>query len=310
VRREGQNVRVSARLVGTADSSQIWSHTYSGETASIFRVQQEIARGIAEALQGRLSQANLTRLQTIGTRDEEAHDLHLSGVWLLERARSPEQQRQAVNYLERASVKDPKYAAPLAVLSRYHAMNSGFDPAELSKALALAAKAVSLADDSAEAHLALADVLQYNWEWTRAEQEFRRAMSLQPSYWQARADFADYLTLHGRFAEARQLIDEVNGLSPLDMEAQCMKGKSIILSGAGMPHYPIIAADTKSILTTTSFLSSWRQHCFVPDRSLSRLLYIRIRSRFLAKTLSIDLQFEVSAICVGRFTTWKMPETC
>jgi tetratricopeptide (TPR) repeat protein len=225
VRREGQSVRVSARLVGTTDRAQIWSHTYSGETASIFRVQQDIAHGIAKALQVRLSSANITRPQSIGTRDEEAHDLYLSGAWLLEKGRSPEQKRQAVNYLERASVKDPKYAAPLAVLSRYHAVNSGFDPAELSKALALATKAVSLADDSAEAHLTLADVLAYNWEWTRAELEYQRAISLQPSYWQARAGFADYLTLQGRFGEVRQLIDEVNGLSPFDVEAQCMKGE-------------------------------------------------------------------------------------
>jgi TolB-like protein/Flp pilus assembly protein TadD len=224
VRREGQNVRVSARLVGTADSSQIWSHTYSGETASIFRVQQEIARGIAEALQGRLSQANLTRLQTIGTRDEEAHDLHLSGVWLLERARSPEQQRQAVNYLERASVKDPKYAAPLAVLSQYHSDHTAFDPLSQSKALALATRAVSLADDCAEAHLALANVLASSWEWTRAEREFRRAISLQPSYWEARADFARFLVWLGRFGEASKLNDEAEGLSPLDVETQCMKG--------------------------------------------------------------------------------------
>jgi TolB-like protein len=224
VRPEGQNVRVSTRLVGTSDRAQIWSHTYSGETASIFRVQQEIARGIAEALQVRLSQANLIRLQSIGTRDEEAHDLYLSGAWLLERARSAEQQREAVNYLERAASKDPNYAAPLAVLSRYHDQNSAFDPAEVSKALALATKAVSLADDSAEAHLALADVLADDWEWTRAEQEYHRAMSLQPSYWQARADFGWFLVLQGRFGEASKLIDEAEGLSPLDVETQCMKG--------------------------------------------------------------------------------------
>jgi TolB-like protein/Flp pilus assembly protein TadD len=223
VRREGQNVRVSARLVGTADSSQIWSHTYSGETASIFRVQQEIARGIAEALRGRLSQANLIRLQSIGTRDEEAHDLYLSGAWLLDRAKSPEQEREAVNYLERAASKDPNYAAPLAVLSRYHAGNS-WDPLSLSKPLALATRAVSLADDCAEAHLALANVLTANWEWTRAEREFRRAISLQPSYWQARADFARFLVWLGRFGEASKLNDEAEGLSPLDVEPQCMKG--------------------------------------------------------------------------------------
>jgi TolB-like protein/DNA-binding winged helix-turn-helix (wHTH) protein len=224
VRREGQNVRVNARLVGTTDRAQIWSHTYSGETASIFRVQQEIARGIADALRVRLSQANLTRLQSIGTRDEEAHDLYLSGAWLLERARSPEQQREAVNYLERAASKDPNYAAPLAVLSRYHHRHLVFDPLSQSKARALATRAVSLSNDSAEAHLALANALASNWEWPRAEQEYQRAIALQPSYWQARADFADYLTLQGRFGEARQLIDEAEGLSPVDVDTQCVKG--------------------------------------------------------------------------------------
>jgi tetratricopeptide (TPR) repeat protein len=61
-----------------------------------------------------------------------------------------------------------------------------------------------------------------NWEWTRAEPEYQRAISLQPSSWQARAAFADYRVAEGRFAEARQLIDEVNGLSPLDVAAQCL----------------------------------------------------------------------------------------
>jgi tetratricopeptide (TPR) repeat protein len=183
-----------------------------------------MARTIAEALQVRLSPANLVRLQGIGTQDEEAHDLYLSGAWLLERAESPEKRREAVNYLERAASKDPKYAAPLAVLSQYHTEHSMFDPVSLSKALALATRAVSLADDSAVAHSALASVLVFNWEWTRAEQEYQRAISLQPSYWPARSDFAFYLTMRGRFGEARKLVEEVNGLSPLDVETQCMKG--------------------------------------------------------------------------------------
>ncbi len=223
VRREGQNIRVSARLVGTSDGYQIWSQTYTVVTGSIFRMQEEIARNVAEVLQGRLSRANLAHLRQIGTADEEAHELYLSGAWLLDRARSSQQQLQAVGYLEKAANKDPKYAAPLSVLAQYYTGHSMSDPLCLSKARSLALKAVSLDEGSAAAHSALAAVLVFEWEWMRAEQEFLRAISLQPSYWPARSDFALFLTMQGRFGEARQVIDQAEVLSPVDIDNLCLK---------------------------------------------------------------------------------------
>ena len=77
VRKQGEQVRITAQLVKAADGFQVWSESYDGDVADIFDLQERIAQSVARKLEVTLSSANQERLSLAGTNNVEAYELYL-----------------------------------------------------------------------------------------------------------------------------------------------------------------------------------------------------------------------------------------
>ena len=223
VRRDGNTVRVTAQLIQTDNQTHIWAQQYDRELKDLLALQGEIARQIASEIQAALGEDEPgdSRLPAPSAQNYEAYDLYLKGLHFFNRRTVPDFER-AIGFLEQATVKDPKYARVYALLAGSYellARYRGTPSAELaSKARAAALRALELDPGSAEAHTALALIVQnHDLDWSTAEREFRRAIELNPNYATAHHWYAEHLMCRGRFDEALRESERALQLDPLSL---------------------------------------------------------------------------------------------
>ena len=200
VRRDGTALRVTAQLINVRDGYHLWSKTYDRELKSIFAVEDEIARSIADALQRKLVGVKPP------TANVQAHDLYLRGRYFWNQ-RSSEGIRKAAGYFEQAIALDPNYALAWAGLSDALALRSDYDtgsaPRTLPKAKEAAQRALQLDPGLAEAHASLGLVAHFDFDPPTAMREYRAALDLRPDFAMARKWYADELAITGSAQEAR-----------------------------------------------------------------------------------------------------------
>jgi Tfp pilus assembly protein PilF len=129
---------------------------------------------------------------------------------------------QAIQYFEQAAEKDPRNARAYAGLADAYALVGGCSLRPqtefMDKARAAAVRALETDPSLAEAHTALALIIQnYDWDWTTAETEFRRAIELNPNYATAHHWYAEHLMWRGRFEEALRESERARQLDPLSV---------------------------------------------------------------------------------------------
>jgi TolB-like protein/Flp pilus assembly protein TadD len=219
VRREAGRVRIAAQLVGVADGYQLWSETYEREVNNVFAVQDEIAHAIGDALKAPLG-LELGRFATKRhPENADASNLYLQGRYFLN-LRTEVGFLRALECFRRAIEKHPRYALAYAGLADAYSLGTryGVLPAKEAwpKAKEAALQSLALNDKLAEAHTALAFVkLHYEREWGGAEDEFRRALDINPSYAVAHQWNAWALTGLGRFDDAVASMKWAYSLDPL-----------------------------------------------------------------------------------------------
>jgi len=208
IRREGTGVRVSAQLIQARDQTHRWAQTYDRDLSNALALQSEVAGAIANEIHLALSPQTQAQLSVRRALDPAAYDDYLRGRYHISRPH-PEAIAQSVTWFERAIEKDPGY--PLAYASLSHALALlamvPFDvlpPREaMPKAQAAAARALELDPSLPEAHAALAVVRHhYDWNWKGAEQEYQKALELNPDYPGARLRYAWLLLSLSRREEA------------------------------------------------------------------------------------------------------------
>ena len=228
VRRAGDRIRVGAQLVNAVDGAVLWSESFERPARDIFAVQEEIARAIADALRVKLGRGRAHLVRSAA--NLAAYEAYLKGRHILNTRSSKERLLQAIRYFEQAAEHDPLYAPAFAGLSDAHASLAifayGRASEEFPKAMAAARKALALDDTLAEAHASLAHALcVYDFEWTAAEREFRRAISLDPWYTFARLAFAICLQDQGRFEEAITELEAARVADPLAPHVNAVLGR-------------------------------------------------------------------------------------
>jgi TolB-like protein/Tfp pilus assembly protein PilF len=224
VRRDSDKVRITAQLVQMKDQSHLWSRTYDREVSHLLSLQGEIARQIADEIQftlGDRASSEPGHASPSYPATYEAYDLYLRGQYFWNK-RTVEGFQQAIAYFEKAIAKDPNYARAYAGLADSYALLGGYSMAPqldfMQKARAAALRALELDDKLPEAHTALAFIVQkYEWDWLRAEKEFRRAIELNPNYVTAHHWYAEHLTYRGHFDEAFAESERARQLDPLSL---------------------------------------------------------------------------------------------
>jgi len=208
VRRDGNQVRITAQLIDAGSDDHLWAESYDREAVDVFAVQDEIARRVAGALEIELDAAS-GALGRRGTRDPEAYELYRRGRFLWS-TRTREAHEQAIAYYWQAIARDSSYADPYAgladaYLTSYQLGLATMPEAEVYSRLKWAAeRALALDEQSADAHIAFSSALWWQRNWPGAERELRRAIELNPGHATARSWYSMLLGGMGRVDEARQ----------------------------------------------------------------------------------------------------------
>jgi TolB-like protein/Tfp pilus assembly protein PilF len=221
VARVGDKVRVTAQLIDAPADRHLWAKSFERDSRDVLALQDELASAIAKEINVQLTPTEQARLANSRTVDPQAHDAYLKGRYYLS-SPSEERVRKALEQFEQAIRMDPKFAPAYSGIADAYTLSASwyFAPNEvMPKAKAAAEKALQPDDTLAEAHFSLGAVeFQYDYDWPRAENEFRRAIALNPNYAFGYDNYGFYLALRGRLddsvAESRLAI-ELDPLSPL-----------------------------------------------------------------------------------------------
>jgi eukaryotic-like serine/threonine-protein kinase len=217
VRRSGDRLRVTAQLTSADDGLTLWSESYEREPKDVFAVQDEIARSIVGALQGRF--AISSALERRHVPNLEAHDLLLQAEFFYRRKTEPDL-RKALSLYQAALAKDSGYAEAWAGMSSVWTWlaDDWVRPREgFPKAKEAVLRALALDSMLAEGHDALGTVLaQYDWDFAGAEREFRKAIALDPNLAVGYSDLGDVLSTIGRAREGEEQSRKALLLDPLE----------------------------------------------------------------------------------------------
>jgi TolB-like protein/Tfp pilus assembly protein PilF len=235
VRKAGSRLRITLQLIDVASEGHLWAEAYDRTLDDVFRVQTEVARSVAAALEGKLAPKPPPLGQgTPEHANPEAYGAYLKGRVLLTQ-RTAANIEAAVASLRRAIDEDPTCAEAHAALAMAYGLLPDYVPMaptdSLDRAVASARWALALDSSLPEAHAALGLAMQNKWEWRSAEQEFLRAIELSPSYAVARHWLGLLLMGFGRFAEAVSMLKEAQGLDPLSAVLRTALGQIYLCAG-------------------------------------------------------------------------------
>lgn len=217
----GDLLRISTELVDVATGSQLWRGQYDRKSGDIFELQDEISTEISGKLQLQLTQAQKKRLTRHPTENPDAYRSYLKGLHHWNRW-TEESFYKAIEYFQLAAEKDPNYALAYAGVANSYVLlgwNSHLAPKDaFPRAKAEAMTALQLDPSLAEARTALAAVLWlHDWQWKKAQAEFKRSLALAPAYPTANHWFAEYMMTMGRHAEALARMRGSQELDPLSL---------------------------------------------------------------------------------------------
>lgn len=214
----GENLVLHVELVDAEAGNSVWQQTYNRKMSSLVELQGELARDVARGLSLKLSGSDEQKLARNYTENVEAYNLYLNGQFHFRKLTPPEIHK-GIAYLKQAINIDPSYALAYATLARAHTaltMAGEAHPDEFRQAKAAAQKAVEIDDGLAEGHGALATTLFFHdWDWAQAENQFLRALEIDPNSAPTQQGYGDFLGRMGRRDEAVARLNRARELEPL-----------------------------------------------------------------------------------------------
>jgi tetratricopeptide (TPR) repeat protein len=219
--KERDDIRVNAKLIRIEDSISLWSDTYEKKLESVFAIQSDVAEKIANALQVELSPEEKERLEKKPTENLEAYNSYLRGRFFWNK-RKEKDLMKAIEYFEQAIEEDPDYSLAYVGLADSYIVLPDYSPFPAKKAYPkakeAALKALEIDNTLAEAYTSLASVKgNFEWDWTGAERDYKRAIELYPGYATAHHWYAFHLTWLGRYDEAIAEIKIAQECDPLSL---------------------------------------------------------------------------------------------
>ena len=220
VMRSGDRVRITANLLHASTDRHLWAESYERDLKDVLAMQDEVAKAIASQIKITLTPREQTRLAHVQSVNPGAHLAYLRGRHSLEQY-TQEDLTKALGYFQEAIEIDPSYAPAYAGLADayYGFSNLYMSPSvAIPKVKAAALQALALDEALAEAHVSLAITkLTYDYDYPGAETELRRAIELNPNCASAYLWYGWFLTVLGRFEEAKVKLARAQELDPLSL---------------------------------------------------------------------------------------------
>lgn len=218
VSRSGNRVHITAQLIDARRDVHLWAQEFDRDLEDATTMQSEIAQTIAHQIRVEMTNAEQTRLSPRHQVNAKAYDLYLQGRYLWNK-KTGQSLTESIAFYQRAITEDPEYALAYAGLADSYIIlgNSGkMPPNEANPRIRAAAlKAVEADALLADGHMVLASVRETEWDWPGAEQEYKRAIELNPGLARAHHWYAVLLTALHRHDEAIAEIARAVDLEPV-----------------------------------------------------------------------------------------------
>ena len=222
-------VRITAQLVRVADESILWADALDECPQRIFALEDEMVKRIANWMSAHISGESKMRLLRPDTESPQAHQFYLEGRYFWNK-RTEEGLRRSIECFQKATTEDKQYALAYAGLADSYVwlgtygLGPTFQTYPVAKAAAL--KALQLDDSLAEPHASLGIVyFYYEWDWSKAEHEFQRAIALNPNCASAHSRYALTLGAMCRYEEAVSQVRHAQELDPLSLQINTVAGR-------------------------------------------------------------------------------------
>jgi adenylate cyclase len=205
-RREGERLRVTARLLRVRDGTPIWARTFDEKWTDIFAVQDIISAEVSEALALSLTEDERRQLSKRPTNNAEAYKLYLEANYLLGRDKTSMVEKSA-QYYQRAIELDRNFAPAYIGLEQAYANGfSQLTPQErYLRERELALTALKIDPTFGEAYTILAATKwRVDWDWAGAEEDYKRALELSPGSAFIHYKYGGFLVAQGRADEGIQ----------------------------------------------------------------------------------------------------------
>ena len=221
--RSGGRVRITAQLIDAAADKHVWAHSYEGDVRDTLALQSRVARAIAEEIRINVQPKEQAALTDVKAVNPDAYEAYLKGRYFWNK-RTADSLNKAKEYFDAAVAKAPDYAQAYSGLADTYALLGDWQYGVMASrdalpaAKAAAIKALALDKTLGEAHTSLGFVLSgFDWDWGPADNEFRRAIELNPGYATAHHWYAWHLSLMGRHGDAIAEMRKARSLDPLSL---------------------------------------------------------------------------------------------
>jgi TolB-like protein/DNA-binding winged helix-turn-helix (wHTH) protein/Tfp pilus assembly protein PilF len=237
VRREGDQVLITAQLIQAADDKHLWADSFEGKIGDSLALQNQLARAIAEKIKVEITPQEKARLRQANAVNPDAYKAYLKGRYFWNK-RTSDGLKAALTYFNEAIEKDPTYAKAFSGLADTYALLGDWEygvmtPEEaMPKAKAAARRALELDDGLGEAHASLGFLLDgFDWDLDGGDREFKRAIQLNPGYATAHHWYAWHLILLGKNAEAIDEMRKAENLDPLSLIINSDLAELLLIAG-------------------------------------------------------------------------------
>jgi TolB-like protein/cytochrome c-type biogenesis protein CcmH/NrfG len=261
VRKDGDQVRITAQLVDVATGSHLWAERYDRNLADVFAVQDEITQAVVAAIEPQLYAAEDFRARRKTPDNMDAWDLvmrALSHYWRVTR----QDNLVAQALLEKAISVDPAYGQALSLLAACHTFSAHMGWQELSRVIPVAERAALAAiradSEDAWAHYALASVYLFQGRFDDCIAEFELALRLNPNFSPARGLYGVALSYRGRWEEGDRAAREALKFSPRDPFAAIYCGVAAYCQYVGKNYAEAIRLSREALRQRADFVGGHR----------------------------------------------------
>jgi TolB-like protein len=228
VRRSGNTIRITAQLNNAVTGFHLWSQTYDRDLKDVLKLQTEIANAVASALRVTLLGDVVAKIELGGTRIPAAFDAFLRAAQAGDSGHGEKDMQAAIDSYTEAIHLDPNYALAFggrSLATSYYAANIAGGPKGFVRAQADARKAIALAPDLAEGHLALAVYLNWGaFDFVGANKEYERAAVLAPGSARVLRYYASFSAEMGHTKQSLAAVRRAVVLDPLNPRSYSQLG--------------------------------------------------------------------------------------